>query len=100
MTILGLFADTTVDAQLRTPLPDFNVADREARWDYITHDTLPAYQRLRDHPEQAHQIVASSVEDRISQQRLGRRWPPLAEDLLTGWRLSVDVDLGFHWPWS
>lgn len=101
VTIPGLFADSTVSAQLRTPLPDFNVADRDARWDYITHDTLPAYQRLlRDHPEQARQIVASPVEDRISEQRLANRWPQLAEDMLTDWHLSVDVDLDFHWPWS
>ncbi|MDQ3885799.1 MAG: hypothetical protein M3308_01980, partial [Actinomycetota bacterium] len=101
VTIPGLIVDSTVGAQLRTPLPDFNIADRDARWDYISHDTLPAYQRLlRDHPEQAREIVASSVEDRISKQRMANRWPQLAEDLLTGWHLSVDVDLDFHWPWS
>ena len=101
VTIPGLFVDSTASAQLSTPLPDFNVADRDARWDYITHDTLPRYQELlRDHPEQARQIVASPVEDRISEQRMLNRWPQLADDLLTDWHLRVDVDLDFHWAWS
>jgi hypothetical protein len=101
VTIPGLFVDETVGAHLKTPLPDFNVADRDARWDYITHDTLPAYQKLlHDHPEQADQIVASPVEERISQQRLAHRWPKLADDLLTDWRISMDARLRFHWPWS
>ncbi|MDT5281866.1 MAG: hypothetical protein QOJ20_3061 [Mycobacterium sp.] len=101
VTIPGLLVDETVGAHLKTPLPDFDIADRDARWDYITHDTLPAYQKLlHEHPEQASQIVASPVEDRISQQRLAHRWPKLADELLTGWHLGVDARLRFHWPWS
>lgn len=100
VTLPGAFIDETVGARLTTPLPGFNVADRDARWDYITHDTLPAYQKLlRDHPEQARQIVASPVEDRISQQRLASRWPTLAKELLTDWRLSFHVNVRLHWPW-
>ena len=101
ITIPGPFIDETVGAHLTTPLPDFNIADRDARWDYITHDTLPAYQKLlQDNPDQVRQIVASPVEDRISQQRLGNRWPKLGDELLTDWNLSIDADLRFHWPWS
>lgn len=28
------------------PLPAFNYADQEARWDFLSHDTVPAYLRL------------------------------------------------------
>ncbi|MEC3982638.1 WXG100-like domain-containing protein, partial [Amycolatopsis sp. H20-H5] len=69
---------------VRTPLPDFNVSDRQARWDYVTNDTLPAYQRLlHDDPDLARRLVASPVEDRIASQRLDSRWPKLVRDLTT-----------------
>ncbi|MGQ0774741.1 MAG: putative alpha/beta hydrolase [Pseudonocardiales bacterium] len=93
------FTEVTVGAELETPLPDFNVTDRDARWDYVTHDTLPAYQRLlREDSEQARQIISSPVEERISEQRLANRWPRLAEDMLTNWDLDVDADIGLRWP--
>lgn len=50
-------------------------------------------------PEEAHQIVASPVEDRIFEQRLTRRGPKLADDL-TDRRISADARLRFHWPLS
>lgn len=77
-------------AQLSTPLPEFNIADRERRWRYITEDTLPAYQRLlRRDPAEVRRIVSSPVEERVAEQRLSARWPQLAEHLLTGWRLEL-----------
>jgi hypothetical protein len=93
------FTHETVGVQLSTPLPNFNVANQDSRWDYISHDTLPAYQQLlHDHPDQARAIVASSVPDRVAQQRLGHRWPQLAEDLLTNWDVDVDASFGFNFP--
>lgn len=78
--------------QVETPLPAFNVADRDARWDYVTHDTLPAYQRLlHDHPDQAQQIIASPVEDRIAEQRLAVRSPRLADAMITDWGVKLDT---------
>jgi hypothetical protein len=99
VTIPGPLTDETAGVRLSTPLPGFNIADQDARWDYITHDTLPAYQALlRDHPDQVHAIVASSVEDRIARQRLAMRWPTLADQLLTGWDVRVDARVDVHWP--
>ncbi|HEY0500226.1 MAG TPA: hypothetical protein VGD48_31070 [Kutzneria sp.] len=101
VTVPGLFSDETVGAHVKTPLPSFNVADRDHRWDYVTHDTLPAYQKLlAEHPDQARAIVASSVPDRVADQRLSHRWPQLAEHLLNDWDVDVDADIRFHWPWS
>ena len=86
----------TVGATVTTPLPDFNIANREDRWNYITHDTLPAYQDLlANDPAGARAIVASPVEDRMNDSRLAHRWPELADDLLTNW--DVDVDAGVGW---
>jgi hypothetical protein len=89
----------SVGVHVSTPLPDFNVADKDARWDYITNDTLPAYQQLlRDHPEEARAIIASSVSDRVAEQRLAARWPELAGDLLTNWDVDVDAGAGVDIP--
>jgi hypothetical protein len=89
------FPHESVGMHVSTPLPDFNIADKDSRWDYISHDTLPAYQQfLHDHPDQTRAIIASSLSDRIAEQRLSERWPQLADDLLTDW--NVDVDAGFE----
>jgi len=83
---------TTPDLVLTTPLPSFNIADKTDRWTYITHDTLPAYQRiLHDYPTTAQQIIASPIKDRVAHERLGARWPQLATQLVTGWHLSSTV---------
>ena len=93
------FTHETVGVHVSTPLPDFNIADKDARWDYISHDTLPAYQQfLHDHPDQARAIIASSVSDRVAEQRLAQRWPQLAEDLLSNWDVDVDAGFGFNFP--
>ncbi|MCW2758374.1 MAG: hypothetical protein JWO46_2120, partial [Nocardioidaceae bacterium] len=90
-TPIGGDAKVTV----KTPLPDFNVSDRDDRWDYVTHDTLPAYQKLlADDPDRARDIVASNVDGRIDEQRLSNRWPDLLDEYATDW--DVDVDVGFH----
>lgn len=95
-------AEAEVGVQVSTPLPDFNVSDRDSRWDYISNDTLPAYQDLlHDHPDQARQIIASPVEDRLAEQRLAERYPQVIDDLLTNWGVDVhgdvDVDVGLGW---
>jgi hypothetical protein len=93
------FTHETVGVHVSTPLPDFNIADKDARWDYISHDTLPAYQQfVHDHPDQARAMIASSLSDRIAQQRLSQRWPQLAHDLLTNWDVDVDAGFGFNFP--
>lgn len=90
---------TTVKVTIKTPLPDFNVSNKGSRWDYVTKDTLPAYQRLlREHPEQARQIVATPINQRIDEQRLAKRWPQLVDDGITNWDVSVDGGIGWG-PW-
>ncbi len=92
------FVHETVDGSLSLPLPDFNITDKNARWDYVTNDTLPAYQKLlADNPDEVRQIVASSVDSRIEQQRLANRWPQLVKNLLEDWNISVGggVSIGF-----
>ncbi|WP_375493751.1 hypothetical protein [uncultured Jatrophihabitans sp.] len=85
-----------VSATVTTPLPAFNIADRRARWDYIRHDTLPAYYNLLDKNggADARTLIGSSIDDRIQQQRLGNRIPQLLHDGLTDWGLEVDNEVG------
>ena len=88
--IPGQFRDESIGVRLNTPLPDFNISDRAHRWDYITNDSLPAYQRLvHENPDQARQIIASTVEQRFAAQRLEQRWPTITDDLLTHWQSSI-----------
>jgi hypothetical protein len=93
------FTHEKVNVKVTTPLPDFNIADKDARWAYITQDTLPAYQQLlRDHPDQARAIVASPVEYRLAQQRLAERWPQLAQHMVNDWDVDVGVRFGVGIP--
>ncbi|MBH5333449.1 hypothetical protein IHE55_00975 [Streptomyces pactum] len=86
---------TVSSVGLTTPLPGFNLARTPERWAYITGDTLPAYQRLlREDPERARSIVASSFPLRVAGQRLALRWPQVLADLLTGWRLEIGTAAG------
>ncbi|UGY93980.1 hypothetical protein [Streptomyces gobiensis] len=75
--------------RLTTPLPDFNLADKERRWQYITEDTLPAYQNLLRHrPGEVRRIISSPFEGRVAEERLSARWPEVAGRLITGWHLD------------
>lgn len=78
---------------VQTPLPAFNITDPQARWKYITDDTLPAYQKLlATDPAKANQIVSTPVQDRIDQQRILSRLPTLTEQLATDWSVKgLDV---------
>jgi uncharacterized protein YukE len=76
-----------------TPLPDGNIADTVQRWDYITTDTLPAYQELlRNDPGQVRDILETDVTDRIAEYRLTNtdRLGRIADDLATNWDVDVD----------
>jgi hypothetical protein len=93
------FTDVSIDNPLQgsvtvtTPLPDGNIADTGQRWDYITADTLPAYQELlRNDPDQVREILGSDVSDRIAEYRLTNvdRLGRIADDLATNWDVDVD----------
>jgi len=63
-------------------VPTENLADFSVRWDYIEHDTLPAWQALaHDDPERARALVGASVPDRIEDRRLDNRLGDLVDDL-------------------
>ena len=84
-----------VDATLHTPLPDFDLSDREARWRMVSLDTLPAYQHLlATDPEAARALVASDVHLRIEQQRLWEQKDEIAQRLTSGWELDVRTGSG------
>lgn len=89
----------TVGVHVVTPLPDFNITNAQDRWDYVTHDTLPAYQKLlQQDPNLARQIIATPVQDRIAQQRLSARWPAIADDLLSkDWGIKLDQHFEPGW---
>jgi hypothetical protein len=76
---------------ITTPLPAGNLANFEDRWDYVSHDTLPAYQDLlADDPEQARSIVASDVEGRIDDYRIYNRIDSLEKRFIQDWDVDFD----------
>lgn len=77
------------DYRLRTPLPGFNWADREPRWQYIVSDIASSYQRLAEgRPGELRALLAIPFRDFVVGQRVLRRVPDLARDMSTGWELS------------
>ncbi|WP_434440855.1 hypothetical protein [Lentzea sp. E54] len=65
------------------PLPAFNYADRLARWDFLSNDTVPAYERLSR--DTVHSIVRRPFAERVEEYRATAR----LLDLLTPF--SADV---------
>jgi hypothetical protein len=78
------------EVKIKTPLPDGNLAHFQDRWDYVSNDTLPAYQDLvANDPERAREIIASDVGDRIEDYRIYNRIDSLV------WRFSHDWGVDF-----
>lgn len=90
---LGEFRPLTVRADvggqqsaLSTPLPAFNWADREPRWDYIEHDLVPAFRSLvRDRPAEAPQYLDVQFRPRAEQNRILMRLPEFIGQMTSGW---------------
>ncbi|MFD5829244.1 hypothetical protein [Lentzea sp. NPDC060358] len=53
------------------PLPAFNYADREDRWDFLSNDTVPAYERLP--ADSVRKIVTRPFADRVAEYRATAR---------------------------
>lgn len=53
------------------PLPAFNYANREDRWDLLSNDTVPAYERLSR--DAVHRIVTRPFADRVAEYRATAR---------------------------
>ncbi|MFF0456581.1 hypothetical protein [Nocardia africana] len=92
----GVFAPTVVSAEvdgrtmtLRTPLPDFNWADRDPRWAYITGDLVPCYERMQAAPGPARQVLSVPFAGDLAAGRLLNRLPDLLTDLTSQWQLTA-----------
>ncbi|MFI8693924.1 hypothetical protein BFG51_01860 [Dietzia alimentaria] len=90
---LGRFRPLSVRAEVggqpvvaHTPLPAFNWADREPRWEYIEQDLVPAYRSLvRDRPDEAPRYLDVGFRPRAEQNRILVRLPEFAGQMTTGW---------------
>lgn len=92
----GVFAPTTITADaggrtvsLRTPLPNFNWADRETRWHYITNDLLPSYLALVSNEAVARPVLAEPFRDKLTHGRMLMRLPDLIADMTAEWQLTA-----------
>ncbi len=88
----GVFAPTTLTAgtmSLRAPLPDFNWADRDTRWTYITGDLLPRYLELCANPAVARPVLAEPFSVMLGRGRLFQRLPDLLADMTAQWQLTT-----------
>jgi hypothetical protein len=78
------------DIQLSTPLADGNIAVFANRWKLIDDDTLPGYLTfVRDHANEARELVATPIAERVIRYRLVSRAGELAREGLTSWRLHL-----------
>ncbi|MFI6168564.1 hypothetical protein ACIBCN_17430 [Nocardia sp. NPDC051052] len=90
----GVFAPATVRADLggrtlalRTPLPDFNWADRDTRWTYITGDLVPRHIDMELNPALAPAVLGESFWNKLARGRLVPRLPELIADLTSQWQV-------------
>lgn len=76
--------------EVKTPLPDGNIANADQRWALIKEDTLPAYQNLlATDPEKARQIIASNFDDRVNQARPLNNIPQILDRMSKGFGVEV-----------
>ncbi|WP_189024084.1 hypothetical protein [Nocardia rhizosphaerihabitans] len=86
----GVYAPVTVRAGglgLRMPLPDFNWADRDARWAYITTDLVPRHLDLAADMAHAVTVYAEPFPAKLTRGRMLGRLPELIADLTTQWQV-------------
>jgi len=73
-----------------TPLADGNLAIFADRWNLIEANTLPAYLAfVRDHPEEASEIVTEPLSQRVTRYRLLARAGQFAFGMLTHWNVGL-----------
>ncbi|WP_107658163.1 hypothetical protein [Nocardia suismassiliense] len=90
----GVFAPATVRADLggrtlalRTSLPDFNWADRDTRWTYITGDLVPRHIDMELNPALGTAVLGESFWNKLARGRLIPRLPELIADLTSQWQI-------------
>lgn len=91
----GVYAPATVTADiggvpttLTAPLPAFNWADRDSRWDYITGDLVPRHLAFVADPAAAAASYAEPFAVKLARGRILARLPEVLADLTTQWRLT------------
>ncbi|MGK8500354.1 hypothetical protein [Nocardia asiatica] len=91
----GVFAPAVVTAEiggrslaLRVPLPGFNWADRESRWNYITGDLVPRHIGLETDPVLAAAVLGEAFSSKLARGRLAARLPDLLADLSAHWQIT------------
>ncbi|MEU2123403.1 hypothetical protein [Nocardia niwae] len=91
----GVFAPTVVSAEiegrtvtLRVPLPGFNWADRDTRWNYITGDLVPRHIDVETDPALAGAVLGEAFWSKLDRGRLAARLPDLIADLTAHWQIS------------
>ncbi|WP_433203492.1 hypothetical protein ACQP1G_14225 [Nocardia sp. CA-107356] len=91
----GVFAPASVSADiagrtvsLRTPLPDFNWADRDTRWTYIMGDLAPRHIDMESNRPFAEVVLGESFWSKLAHGRMIARIPDLIADLTTQWQLG------------
>ncbi|WP_084465498.1 hypothetical protein [Nocardia salmonicida] len=72
---------------LRTPLPAFNWADRETRWDYIAADLLPRHLALATDAAAAATVYREPFAVKLDRGRMLARLPDIIADLTTQWQV-------------
>lgn len=90
---LGRFRPLTVHAEVNgqpmavhTPLPAFNWADREPRWEYIEQDLVPRHRELvQDRPAEADRVLGVVFRDRAEQNQILQRLLPFVSEMTSGW---------------
>ncbi|WP_280484838.1 hypothetical protein [Nocardia cyriacigeorgica] len=85
-TVTVAAADRTLS--LRTPLPNWNWADRDARWAYITGDLVPRHIDMKSDADLAATVLAEPFPDKLARGRLLQRLPDVLADMTTQWQLS------------
>ncbi|MEV0292732.1 hypothetical protein [Nocardia sp. NPDC050710] len=91
----GVFAPSIVRADvagrtlsLRTPLPDFNWADRDTRWTYIMGDLVPRHIDMETDPVLAANVLGEPFWNKLARGRLVPRLPELISDLTQQWQIG------------
>ncbi|MFE6925710.1 hypothetical protein ACFVAV_32180 [Nocardia sp. NPDC057663] len=86
----GVYAPATVRAGglgLRMPLPDFNWADRDSRWAYLTADLVPRHLDLTADAAHAVTVYSEPFPAKLTRGRMLGRLPELIADLTTQWQV-------------
>ncbi len=72
---------------LRMPLPAFNWADRDTRWDYIVADLLPRHRDLATDAVRAVTVYREPFTVKLDRGRFLARLPDIIVDLTTQWQV-------------